>query len=202
AATQAGGGLSPVQQLLARAIRNATGAEAVMQGVSAAARIPAGEVSVRDAWRVVPYENRVGVLHLTPAELRLAMEEDMAFWGTDRYVPVSGIGYDLFPNAPEGERVRNLRWPDGRPIHGRQRIAVAASSYLLAGGGGRFPRLAGLAGLPGSRLEWAPKTLRDMLADEIKRTGTLEIPPGDGIRVHSRERRPWERVENFEGGLE
>lgn len=202
AATQAGGGLSPAQQFVAKAVRDATGADAVMQGVGSGGRLAAGEVTVREVWRMMPYENRVGVVWLTPEELRGAMEDNMEFWGTERYVPVSGIGYDLYPNAPRGERVRNLRWEDGRAINGRRRIAVAANSYMLAGGGGRFPRLAEAAGRPESRLKWAGKGLREIIADEAKRLGTLEFPPGEDARIFLRERRTYERIEAFENAIE
>jgi len=202
AGTRSGACLGPLQQLLAAAMEEATGADAAMQGAPATVRLAAGDVRRRDVWRLVPYENRVGVLHLTPAEIRAAMEDSMDFWGTERYVPLSGVAYDLYPNAARGERVRNVRWPDGRPIHPRRRVAVAFNSYLLAGGGGRFPAVAELAARPETRLEWADGTLRGMLERHILRLGELDIPSGTDARVFRRERRPWERRDAFENSLE
>lgn len=202
AGTRTGACLGPLQQLLAGAMKDATGADAAMQGTLATARLAAGDIRRRDVWALVPYENRVGVLHLTPDEIRAAMEDSMDLWGTDRYVPLSGIAYDLYPNAERGNRVRNLRWRDGKPIHPRRRVAVAFNSYLLAGGGGRFPAVAELAGRPETRLEWADGTLRSMVETRIARLGELDIPSGTEARVFRRERRPWEREEAFENSLE
>jgi 2',3'-cyclic-nucleotide 2'-phosphodiesterase (5'-nucleotidase family) len=202
AASSAGAGLCPLQQLLAKAMVEGTGADAAMQGTYGNERLSAGEVTMGDVWRLVPYENRVGTVLLTAEELRLAMEDSMDFWGTPRYVPVTGVAYDLYPNAPKGERVRNLRWPDGRPIHWRARIKVAANSYLLAGAGGRFPALAEAAGRPEARLAWCREPMRALLEAWLRRRGVAEAQGGADARVFRRERRPYEREDEFEHSLE
>jgi len=35
-----------------------------------------GAITVGDVWKVVPYENTVGVVQLAPAELRDVLDED------------------------------------------------------------------------------------------------------------------------------
>lgn len=195
--------LSPVQQIIARSILLATGADAVFHGVFSTERLPAGPVTLRDVWRIVPYDNAVAVLSLNRQNILDLLEESLAFLGTERYVPLTGLSYDLYPNAEPGNRVRNLRFPDGTPLHGTKRYAVALNSYMLAGGGGRFPRLVRIAADPATRLRIHPLPTRDMVADWLRaQPSPLEVPSGSGVRVFRRERALWERIEKFENSLD
>lgn len=176
-------GLCPVQQLLCRAIAERTGADVVLHGVLSDQSISAGEIRVADVWKIVPYENTVGCLRLNPAEIHAIMEEAAAYLGEDRYFGAWGLQYEIYPNAPEGRRIRNLRGADGRPLHYKTRLKVAVNSYHLAGGGGRFPALAQAAATPNSRLEMMDVATRDMVMDYIRRRGTVSIPAGTNAVV-------------------
>ncbi len=189
----AGAGLSPVQQLLCRAIAEQTGAEVVLHGILSDQSIPAGPVRVGDVWRIVPYENGVGTLWLTLAEIHAIMEEAAVYLGTDRYFGAWGLQYEVYPNAREGRRIRNLRWADGTAVNGKRRIKTALNSYHLAGGGGRFPALAKAAGTPNSRLEMAAGTTRDMVMEYVRRHPVLDIPAGTNAVVIRAEPRRWLR---------
>jgi 2',3'-cyclic-nucleotide 2'-phosphodiesterase (5'-nucleotidase family) len=174
----AGAGLSPVQQLLCASIAEATGAEVVLHGVLAREHLSAGDIRVSDVWRIVPYENTIACAWLNRGEILEIMEEATEYLGTDRYFGAWGLQYEVHPYAPPGERIRNLRAADGRPIHARRRIRVAFNSYHLAGGGGRFPHLVRIANTPNARLEVLETTTREMVMDYIRRQGDLTIPPG------------------------
>lgn len=178
-----GAGLSPVQQLLCMAIAETTGAEVVLHGVLSKRHIPAGDIRVADVWRIVPYENTIGCAWLNLAEIRAIMEEAADYLGTDRYFGAWGLQYELFPNAPAGKRIRNLRAADGRPIHARRRIQVALNSYQLAGGGGRFPALVRAVNTPNARLDYVNMTTRDMVMEYIRRHPVLSIPAGTNAVV-------------------
>lgn len=187
-----GAGLSPVQQLLCAAIAEKTGAEVVLHGVLSDQSIPEGDVRVADVWRIVPYENTVGTLWLTLAEIRAVMEEAADYLGTDRYFGAWGLQYEVHPAAPAGRRIRNLRWADGSAINGKRRIQVAMNSYHLAGGGGRFPSLTRAAASPNARLELRATTTRDMVIEHIRARGVLEIPAGtNGVVVRDKPSRGW-----------
>ena len=195
--------LSPIQQLFARSVLDASGAVAVFHGVFSSERLQAGPVTLRDLWRIVPYENTIAVLALNRQDILDLLEESLRFLGTERYVPLSGLDYDLYPNAEPGNRVRNLRLPDGSPLHGTKRYPVAVSSYLLAGGGGRFPTFARLAARPESRIRWLPGNIRDIVERWLRaQPSPFEIPSGTGVRVFRRERALWERIEKFETSLD
>ncbi len=157
-----GTGRLPVERLLQAAIASATGADGVLHGTLSDAELPAGDVTEADVWRLVPFENRIGVLRITAAELRGVIEE--AAGRSDRYAAsLSGFTYRFQPGAPPGERVADLRDASGRPPHPRKRYAVAFNSYMLASGGRRFPRLRELVDLPEARFRLTAVETRDAL---------------------------------------
>ena len=192
-ASLAAPGLSPVQQLFCRAIADATGADVVLHGVFSAASVPAGPVTGADLWRLVPYENTIGTAELTLAEIREILEEATPFLGTVRAIGTWGLSYEIHAYAPPGDRIRNLRGADGKAINGRRRLRVAFNSYHLAGGGGRFPRLAELAAQPHARLAMHPVAMRDLVAAYIRAQRVLDIPAGTGVDVIRTERPKWKR---------
>lgn len=186
-----GNGLSPVQQLLCAAIAEKTGAEVVLHGILSDQSIPAGDIHVADIWKIVPYENTVGTLWLTLAEIHAIMEEAAAYLGEDRYFGAWGLRYEVYPNAPEGRRIRNLRALDGSAINGKRRIKTALNSYHLAGGGGRFPALVKCAAQPNCRLKMMGVTTRDMVMDYVRAHGNLTIPAGTNAVVVRKEPKRW-----------
>lgn len=197
--TQTPPALSPMQQLFARSMMAATGAEAAITGANGGERLLTGPITVRDLWRVLPYENGVGVAWMTKEEIRLVMEEAMQYLGTERYVALTGLAYDLYPNAEAGRRVRNIRRPDGEALNGRRRIPVAMSSYLISGAGGRYPVLEGILHSSHARVELVKeKNLRDLVADYVRANSPLTLESGHDARVFRRERRLWERKADFE----
>ncbi len=185
----AGAGLCPVQQLLCAAIAKKTGAEVVLHGILSGESIEKGPIRVADIWRIVPYENTVGTLHLNAREIRGIMEEAAVYLGSDRYFGAWGLQYELHPNAPEGRRIRNLRKADGSPIHYKTRLKVALNSYHLAGGGGRFPTLVKAADTPNTRLELLKTTTRDMVMDYVRGHRALNVAEGTNAVVVREEAR-------------
>lgn len=186
-------GLCPVQQLLCAAIAEATVAEVVMHGILSSQSLLQGDIRVSDIWKIVPYENTIGCAWLTLAEIRAIMEESAVYLGEDRYSGVWGLQYEVYPNAPEGKRIRNLRGADGSPINGKRRIKTALNSYQLAGGGGRFPALVKAVNRPNSRLELLDTTTRDMVVDYVRRHRTLTIEAGTNAVVVREEPKRWLR---------
>ncbi|HAL92974.1 MAG TPA: hypothetical protein DCM68_08130 [Verrucomicrobia bacterium] len=186
-------GLCPVQQLLCRAIAEKTQADVVLHGILSGESIPAGDIRVSDIWKIVPYENTVGCLWLTLAEIRAIMEEAAAYLGEDRYFGAWGLQYEVHTYAPQGRRIRNLRWADGRAINGKRRIKVALNSYHLAGGGGRFPTLVKAAATPNTRLELLDATTRDMVISYVRRHRSLDISAGTNAMVVRAEPQRWLR---------
>lgn len=174
--TRRAAGVAPVEGLICAAIAEASGAEVVLHGVLSAAGLEVGPIRRRDLWRLVPYENSIGVVLLTPEELRRVLEENVGLLGSTHALGLYGASYDLDAEAAPGSRVRNLRLADGRKPHPRRRLKVATSSYALASGGGRYPFLRRLAVHPVSRLEMTGVDTRSAVADYVRRHNPLRAP--------------------------
>jgi len=179
-------GQSPVQTLIAAAIAEASGADAVFHGNLTAAGLPSGTVRMSDVWRIVPYENTIGKAWLTPEELIEILEENSQYYGKSQFRGVYGITYDLNPRAKPGERVSNLCRSDGRPIKDHERISFAVNSYDLASAGGRFPRLREIMEKPEAKLEETDKDTREAVFDYLKKHSPLDIQAVPGAIINSR----------------
>jgi len=179
----AGAGLCPVRQLLCAAIAAGTGADVVMHGILSTESIPAGDIRVRDVWKIVPYENGVGCARLNRAEIRAILEEAAEYLGTHRYFGAWGLRYEVHPDAPQGRRIRNLRLADGSPLNARRRLKVAFNTYHLSGGGGRFDALVEAVNRPNARLKLEGRVTRDLVIDYIRAHPALDIPAGTNAVV-------------------
>ncbi len=164
-------GRSPVQQIIARAIARASGAEIVLHGILSEEDLPEGELRMADVWRIVPYENRVAVLHLTPAELMEILEENAANRRPTSFMGIYGASYQWGVGPDGARRPDRLVLADGSLPQARKRYTVAVNSYVVASGGGRYRRLREIAERPESRMR---------MLDLDTRTAVIEY-----IRTHS-----------------
>jgi 2',3'-cyclic-nucleotide 2'-phosphodiesterase (5'-nucleotidase family) len=183
-------GQSPVQALIARAIAGATGAELVFHGTLSQADLKPGPLTVRDVWRLVPYENTLGVVSLTGEDLRAILEENAALWSSrqTQFRGVLGVTYELDPKAAPGQRVRALRLADDRELGPGERVRVAFNSFDLASGGDRFPCLREIAERPESAAEpahtrQAVTTTSAPIAPRRAGAGAAPGEGGAGVRL-------------------
>ncbi|HBA84971.1 MAG TPA: hypothetical protein DCZ95_12825 [Verrucomicrobia bacterium] len=176
-------GQSPVQQLLCLSIAEVTRADGVLHGVLATEPIEAGPVRRSDIWRIVPYENRVGIVHLNPQELKQILEEASDYAGSGHYQGVYGLAFDFCPSAPQGERIANLRYADGRNIHPKRRLKIAFNSHTLASAGGRYATLRSIVERPASRLEMTNIDTRSAVVNYVRSHSPLNVPAGSSVRI-------------------
>ncbi len=129
---------SRTSELLSRALAAATDAEIVIHGRLSGHDLPAGEITREDVFRIVPYENAVGIVDLRKPELVAVVEEQLAMYGS--YV-ACGV-YGVFVEFDRENRVVELYDRERNPLPAADRLyRTAFNSYTLAGGGGRFPVL-------------------------------------------------------------
>ncbi len=178
-------GWTAVAALLRAAIAEATGAEIVVHGQLSEASLAAGFVRERDLWRLVPYENSLGVAQLTVGEIREILEENAAQWGSRSFMGVRGLAGILRLDAPIGERVRRLTLPDGSTPHARRRFSVAFNSHAIASAGMRSIRLREIVRRPEARLAWADMDTRDALRTYLQRYRPIQPAddPSEGWQV-------------------
>ncbi|MBU4211907.1 MAG: bifunctional metallophosphatase/5'-nucleotidase [Verrucomicrobia bacterium] len=110
-------GQSAIQTLIAVAIAERVQADVVIHRALSEASLRAGRIILRDVWRIVPYDNYIGVAHLTLDELRQILEENSGYFGSREFRGVYGLTYDLEPKAAAGKRISNIRLTGDRPAH-------------------------------------------------------------------------------------
>lgn len=177
---------SPLQALIASAIMHAASRhdlkpDGVFHGTFGSGTLRAGRLTVADAWRVLPYDNRLVALYLTREELVGVLNEslggtsDRALFGFE--VEVSGS--EASRDRPRGARfVRRLapRQPGDSPDPDH-RYCVLFNSYDVQSGGKRLMRLRALAEQPECRATMIPPSSRQALIDFFADRGV--VTPGD-----------------------
>jgi 2',3'-cyclic-nucleotide 2'-phosphodiesterase/3'-nucleotidase len=180
-------------ELVQRAQLEASGADVSIAALfDPAARFGPGAVTVRDAFRLYPYENSLGVVKLSGRQLRDVLEHaarylatysfeagrDLAEPGRPGYQfdMARGVTYEIDLTQPAGRRVVNLR-RHGEPLADDDTLRVVANGYRLSGGGG-YPWLRGAP-----RAGAGERSVRDLLIGTIERAGTLDASYSPGWRL-------------------
>jgi 2',3'-cyclic-nucleotide 2'-phosphodiesterase / 3'-nucleotidase / 5'-nucleotidase len=139
-----------------------------------------GQIQRRHLFGAYPYENTLRAVKVSGAQLRAFLEHSARYFYNyfpgrqivNTAVPgynfdvVNGAEYNIDLSQSPGRRIRGLR-VSGRPVADADSFTLALSSYRQEGGGGY------------SMLRGAPviydkgENIRDLLAAEIQRAGTL-----------------------------
>ncbi|MBO5960182.1 MAG: bifunctional metallophosphatase/5'-nucleotidase, partial [Lentisphaeria bacterium] len=139
--------------LCARAMAEFAGTDLAFSPSYSSATV-SGRVTEFDLYRLIPFENYVTILTLTPEQLDAVLQEQNGLKGVSR-------------------RSKQLLYPgDFRP---QERYTVAFGSYAVSGAGGRFPVLKQIAesGTVERRdLEWS---VRDAFRDFLRKNDLTKI---------------------------
>lgn len=154
---------------------------------SRTAVFPQGPVTVRDIAGLYIYDNTLEAVEMTGAQVRDYLEYSAEFFhqvtdgtfdpGTDvnannrpdyNYDMLSGVEYDIDVSMPEGQRIENLRMPDGSPVLDDDRFVVAVNNYRRSGGGG-FPHISTAPVVYNEQQE-----IRQLLIDWASERGTID----------------------------
>ncbi|WP_329032677.1 5'-nucleotidase C-terminal domain-containing protein [Streptomyces sp. NBC_01725] len=154
---------------------------------SRTAGIPAGEVTIKDAAGLYPFENTLEARLLTGAQIKDYLEFSARYYvrtaagapvdtskltNADNipdynYDVVSGLTYDIDIAKPAGSRIVNLRF-EGEALDPAARFVLAVNNYR-ASGGGNFPHVAGAQQL------WAnPDEIRNTIITWVQTEKTVD----------------------------
>ncbi|MFF5337660.1 bifunctional metallophosphatase/5'-nucleotidase [Streptomyces sp. NPDC013181] len=154
---------------------------------SRTARIPAGDVTIRDAAGLYPFENTLEARLLTGAQVRDYLEYSAKYYVRTaagapvdpakltnaentpdyNYDAVSGLTYDIDIAQPVGSRIVNLAF-EGKPVDPAARFVLAVNNYR-ASGGGNFPHV------PGAKQLWAnSEEIRNTIIGWVQAKGSVD----------------------------
>ncbi|UUN26284.1 bifunctional UDP-sugar hydrolase/5'-nucleotidase [Streptomyces sp. FIT100] len=154
---------------------------------SRTAVIPAGQVTIKDAAGLYPFENTLEARLLTGAQLKDYLEFSARYYvqtpagapvdtakltNADgipdyNYDAVSGLTYEIDIARPAGSRIVGLAF-EGRPVDPAGRFVLAVNNYR-ASGGGAFPHVADAQQL------WANSDeIRNTIIQWVQAQGTVD----------------------------
>ncbi|QEV17573.1 bifunctional metallophosphatase/5'-nucleotidase [Streptomyces alboniger] len=154
---------------------------------SRTAKIPAGEVTIRDAAGLYPFENTLEARLLTGAQLKEYLEFSARYYVQTpagapvdpakltnaekipdyNYDAVYGVTYEIDIAKPAGSRIVKLAF-EGKDVDPKAEFVLAVNNYR-ASGGGNFPHIAGAKQL------WAnSEEIRNTIIGWVKAKGTVD----------------------------
>ncbi|MFJ8000703.1 bifunctional metallophosphatase/5'-nucleotidase [Streptomyces sp. NPDC096310] len=154
---------------------------------SRTAGIPAGEVTIKDAAGLYPFENTLEARLMTGAQLLAYLEYSAKYYvrtaagaavdtskltnadGTPdyNYDVVSGLTYEIDVAKVAGSRIVDVRF-GGKPLDPAAKFVLAVNNYR-ASGGGNFPHVAGAQQLWSNSDE-----IRNTIIGWVKAEGTVD----------------------------
>ena len=179
---------SAVLDLIHRVQLDALGADvSFTANLNPRARIPAGDVTVRDVANLYIYENTLYCIEATGAQVKAALEHAARYFKpheegkapadlVDRTIPLynfdiaEGVSYEIDIRRPVGDRVVNLTF-QGAPLAPDRVLKVALNNYRYNGGGGYTM-------FKGAKILARPSAeIRDLIIDWVERHGTIPTEP-------------------------
>ncbi|MFF7736767.1 5'-nucleotidase C-terminal domain-containing protein [Streptomyces sp. NPDC007984] len=161
---------------------------------SRSARIPAGEVTIRDVAGLYVFENTLEARLMTGAQMKAYLEFSANYYvqtapdapvdpakltnanGTPdyNYDVVSGLSYEIDIAKPAGSRVTDVRF-EGQPLADDAKFVFAVNNYR-ANGGGNFPHVAA------AQLVWSNSDeIRNTMIAWVKAKGSIDPAAFAGV---------------------
>jgi 5'-nucleotidase len=131
------GGESPLGNLVADALRAATGADMALTNAAAIrSDLPAGEVKWSDVMTALPFENHLVTYELSGTQVLQLLESQWHIGPDDRLrlLKISGLSYVWDGSAPLDQHVLRACDGGGAPLDPARRYRVATNDYLAKGG--------------------------------------------------------------------
>jgi 5'-nucleotidase / UDP-sugar diphosphatase len=139
--------------------RNGTPVDGIFHGTFDTGDVPVGPIRVADCWKMLPYENLLGIAEVTAEELIEIVREDRKD-RSDRLLWPFELEMDR-----QGEPVRYLY--QGEPVAAGRRFKIGFNSYDMQSGGRRLMRLREIVSQPAAVRQTTKLDTRSALMDGI-----------------------------------
>jgi 5'-nucleotidase len=167
-----------IGDFIADAFRKVTGADvALVNGGSIRADdiIPAGELTEREVFSILPFANPVVKIEVTGATLRKALEHGVSQSAESsepgRFPQVSGLRFSFDAKRPVGSRVTEVTVA-GQPLDDNKTYTLATSSFVALDGGDGYDMFKGARVLlKPEEAQKAPDVLKNAI------TGVASVAP-------------------------
>ena len=124
--------------LIADIMRKVSGADVtIINGGGIRTSIKKGEITVKEVYSALPFDNYIVAIKLTGKQIREALEHGVSGVenGEGRFPQVSGLSFSYSPSAQSGKRVKRVLIGN-KPIDLKREYKVATNDFLAAGGDG------------------------------------------------------------------
>ncbi|HEY5885879.1 MAG TPA: 5'-nucleotidase C-terminal domain-containing protein [Pyrinomonadaceae bacterium] len=157
------------------------------------ARIPQGQVTVREVAGLYVYENTLVVLEVTGQQLKDALEHSAKYFRAyeegktlveliDDKIPAynfdiaEGVTYEINIRKPFGQRIEKLMFK-GKPLGPNQKLRLATNNYRVNGGGGyTMYKNAPVVYRSGEEI-------RELIIDWVERNKTIPTSPTNNWKI-------------------
>ena len=146
--------------------RNGTPVDGLFHGTFGTGDLPAGEVTVGDCWKLLPYENLLTVAEVSAKELIEIVKEEAGERDSDRTL----WPFELELGA-DGAAAKYLY--KGEPVATDRKFRIGFNSYDAQSGGKRLMRLREILANPAAKRITTSIDTRSALIDGFLNRGTL-----------------------------
>ncbi len=159
------------------------------------ARIPAGQVTIREIFALYIYSNTLYTVQMSGAQLKEALEHAASFYsgwplqpGENLRLPgynadsAEGVSYTIDLRQPAGQRIRYLTY-QRKPLDPAAKLRVAINNYRYTGGG----HYDVFKGLP--IVYRSSKEIGELLIDYVARTHVIPTQADGNWRIEPPEAR-------------
>jgi 2',3'-cyclic-nucleotide 2'-phosphodiesterase (5'-nucleotidase family) len=171
-----GGANSPMGNLVTDAMKEETSAALAFTNLGGLRTdLPAGNITAGDLLRVLPFDNTLVVVDMDGRLIRQIFERKSG--RSSSGIAQSGASVVIDPDAPEGQRVRELSI-GGEPIEPDRKYRVATTDYLMEGNSG----LGLLAEIPPDQVAYTQTLDRAALVRYLEKHSPVSPRPDDRWR--------------------
>jgi 5'-nucleotidase/UDP-sugar diphosphatase len=124
--------------LIADIVRGSAGADlAIINGGSIRTSIRKGDISVKDIYSALPFDDYIVAIRLTGKQILDALEHGVSSIdeGSGRFPQVSGVSFAFDPSGKKGSRIKEATI-GGQPLKPDREYSVATNDFLAVGGDG------------------------------------------------------------------